>query len=457
MDRKELETLSREALIEKATSLGVVRPRALTVPELIDEIVRADQRGARTSRGWFGRARDLLTSVIDRGLATDAKRPNEGRPIASAPPPLPTVTLAEIYAAQGHLERAIATLDEVLLKDPSHQEAAALRERFVAQVQKTKPSSPPPVLEAVPTQLESVASVGDAEPTAAEAKLEPEQAAPEQAAELASDSPAASDDAAEQAPVAELAAQAVEDADAEDDAEAELPTFEVDEVVALAIDPHTVYLYWEVRPATFAAARSGQASGALTIRVVTVVPGEPAPQTTVRDIEVEALFGELFLYGVPAQANVRVSIGYKSHERTTTIAVGAAVTTGEAVLTESADEFAPFAIGSSITTPRAAPSTDVARVNRSWSEAQAPQRPLAGDSFEWAETDGSDGLTARFPAGVWVDPSLRVVHVANLGESRDEARVTSWSNGASELVRSDIVWASNLTEASSFVHAGLLR
>ena len=445
MDRKELETLSREALIEKATALGVVRPRALTVPELIDEIVRADQRGARTSRGWFGRARDLLTSVIDRGLATDTKRPNEGRPIASAPPPLPTVTLAEIYAAQGHLERAITTLDEVLLKDPNHQEAAALRERFVAQVQKTKPSSPPPVLEAVPAPIAEPSADAAAEPP-----LEAQSASePEKAADLegASESPATSDETSDQAAAAELAM------DDEAAAEAELPTFEVDEVVALAIDPHTVYLYWEVRPATFAAARSGEAPGALTVRVVTVVPGEPAPETTVRDIEVEALFGELFLYGVPAQANVRVSIGYKSHERTKTIAVGAAVTTGEAVLTQSADEFAPFAIGSSITTPRAAPSSDVARVNRSWSEAQAPQRPLVGDTFEWAETEGEGGLTARFPAGVWVDPSLRVVHVANLRDASPQTSVTSWSNGASELSRTDIVWASNLTEASSFVHA----
>ena len=430
MDRKELETLSREALIEKATALGVVRPRALTVPELIDEIVRADQRGARTSRGWFGRARDLLTSVIDRGLATDTKRPNEGRPIASAPPPLPTVTLAEIYAAQGHLERAITTLDEVLLKDPNHQEAAALRERFVAQVQKTKPSSPPPVLEAVPAPIAEPSADAAAEPP-----LEAQSASePEKAADLegASESPATSDETSDQAAAAELAM------DDEAAAEAELPT---------------VYLYWEVRPATFAAARSGEAPGALTVRVVTVVPGEPAPETTVRDIEVEALFGELFLYGVPAQANVRVSIGYKSHERTKTIAVGAAVTTGEAVLTQSADEFAPFAIGSSITTPRAAPSSDVARVNRSWSEAQAPQRPLVGDTFEWAETEGEGGLTARFPAGVWVDPSLRVVHVANLRDASPQTSVTSWSNGASELSRTDIVWASNLTEASSFVHA----
>ena len=49
------------------------------------------------------------------------------------PPPLPTVTLAEIYAAQGHLERAIGVLDEVLTRQPDHAEAQGLRARFLDQ------------------------------------------------------------------------------------------------------------------------------------------------------------------------------------------------------------------------------------------------------------------------------------------------------------------------------------
>ena len=51
MERKELEGLSREELIGQAEQLGVVRPRTLTIPELVDEIlVVSAAREARASR-----------------------------------------------------------------------------------------------------------------------------------------------------------------------------------------------------------------------------------------------------------------------------------------------------------------------------------------------------------------------------------------------------------------------
>jgi hypothetical protein len=39
---------------------------------------------------------------------------------------LPTVTLAQIYIAQGHAERAVATLDQVLRRDPKNPKALRL-------------------------------------------------------------------------------------------------------------------------------------------------------------------------------------------------------------------------------------------------------------------------------------------------------------------------------------------
>ncbi|HMJ16097.1 MAG TPA: DUF4912 domain-containing protein, partial [Polyangiaceae bacterium] len=42
------------------------------------------------------------------------------------------VTLAEIYAAQGHVERALRMLDEVIEKEPEHEAARALRERLTS-------------------------------------------------------------------------------------------------------------------------------------------------------------------------------------------------------------------------------------------------------------------------------------------------------------------------------------
>lgn len=426
MERKDLESLSREVLIEKATALGVVRPRALTVAELIDEILRVETKGSQSPRGWFGRARDLLTSVIDRGLGTDVRRPTEGRPVSAGPPPIPTVTLAEIYAAQGHLDRAIATLDEVLAKDPNHAEAIALRERFVAQSQKTKPSSPPPVIVAVP---EPIAEPANAETPATEA--------------LPTD---ASDTARSEAAPAE-ATDAI--AEEEDD----LPPFEVDEIVALAVDPHTVYLYWEIRPSTFARAKASDAegSGSLVIRVVTVVASE-SPSPSIRDIAVDALFGELFLHGVPAEANVRVSVGYKGARGATTLAVGAQVTTNAAA-DSSDDGFVPYAVGSAITTPRGTPTENVGATERAWSDARSPSREPSRAADGWADADDA-AAHRRSPAGVWVDPSLRVVHVATIGDvGMANVTATQWTRGASELVRGDLVWGSETRPVSSYVHS----
>jgi hypothetical protein len=212
-------------------------------------------------------------------------------------------------------------------------------------------------------------------------------------------------------------------------AETESAAFEVDEIVALAVDPHTVYVYWEVKPSTFATARAEDPSGSLVVRVLTTVPAEPEPRTVLRDIPVDALFGELFLHGVPAQANVRVSIGYSSWAGGTTIAVGADVTTGGSV-EKAPVGFAPFAIGSALATPRVKPSTDVSQVRRTWSEAQTPTRPSTGDRWDSPEEDA-----AHSPGGIWLDPGLRVVHTTRF----EETRVLSLG-GASELPRLDVSW-----------------
>jgi hypothetical protein len=41
------------------------------------------------------------------------------------------VTLAEIYAAQGHVDRALAMLEEVIASEPEHEAAGRLRERLL--------------------------------------------------------------------------------------------------------------------------------------------------------------------------------------------------------------------------------------------------------------------------------------------------------------------------------------
>ncbi|NUP06315.1 MAG: DUF4912 domain-containing protein [Polyangiaceae bacterium] len=454
MERKDLEGLSREELIARAETAGVVRPRALTIPELVDEIVQVTSRktgaGDKRGRGWFGRARDLLTSVIDRGLnipEPGARRP-ERRPPPPAPPPLPTVTLAEIYAAQGHLERAITTLDEVLAREPGHADARALRTRFEQQLHKTKPSTPPPVIEA---KLEPMPVAPNEEPAARKDVFETKKAP------STPPTPAPVPVAKEQAPtVNEIpppppppapAVAAPVTAGKEPEKRPSTvppprrptvpPPVDVDEVVGLAVDPHTVYLYWEVRPATLAHARASSPDGALVVRAVTVQPALGGPETDVRDFRVDALTGELFIHGLPSSANVRISIGYKSNAG-----------------------FEPFAVAMDLATPREAPTQEVAQTFRKWSEAgraprqgfeDATQRALAAQrarSMPDYGAEGSEGLLAKFPAGVWVDPSTRVVRVVGTdAPARQGSDVVSHTfvmrpDGSSELVRKQVVWAS---------------
>src|SRR5688572_26380170 len=118
MDRAELERLDRESLVFRAQAAGIKRARILTRPELVDELLRldpsVDPEKLKRSRGFFGRARDLLNKVVERGLhlpdaaerlvsALGTTLPEIKRP---EPQAIPTVTLAEIYAAQGHKQRA---------------------------------------------------------------------------------------------------------------------------------------------------------------------------------------------------------------------------------------------------------------------------------------------------------------------------------------------------------------
>jgi hypothetical protein len=139
MDRAELEGLDRDALIAHAEKAGVSRARILTRPELVDEVLlrraAAGDRTARRARGLFGRARDLLARVVELGLnLPEAAELLRGGPAAAPPRPpsaaLPTVTLAEIYAAQGHRERATSTLRDVLAREPDHAEASRLLTRL---------------------------------------------------------------------------------------------------------------------------------------------------------------------------------------------------------------------------------------------------------------------------------------------------------------------------------------
>src|SRR6187399_2916862 len=169
-----LDQLSRDELVERARALGARRPEVMTRVELRDEIVRlteTDPLARRRSRGWLGVARDLVASVVDAGLnmptAAAAVR-GDARPAeeTTGPPPVATLTLAEIYLAQGHADRALATLEEVLTAEPEHPAALALRERIVnerggtpARRRVAPPPEPSAGEEPIPAPAPFVASV----------------------------------------------------------------------------------------------------------------------------------------------------------------------------------------------------------------------------------------------------------------------------------------------------------
>ncbi|MGE5784611.1 MAG: tetratricopeptide repeat protein, partial [Myxococcales bacterium] len=139
IDPKELEKLNRDELIAKAQQLGAIRPELLTRPELRDEIIRlseSDESERRRARGWFGVARDLVASVVNQGLnLPDAVDLIRSANVLSQKdsPPVATVTLAEIYAAQGHVRKALDLLDEVLANEPDHEAARLARSRWSQQ------------------------------------------------------------------------------------------------------------------------------------------------------------------------------------------------------------------------------------------------------------------------------------------------------------------------------------
>jgi hypothetical protein len=138
VDRATLDALDRDELIAEALKFAVPRPEVMTRVELTDEILRLATPNPverKRVRGWFGVARELVASVIEQGLhLPDAAALVRGdvrfEPLRPSHGPVATVTLAGIYAAQGHVARALGMLDDVLKVEPDHGVAQTLRDRL---------------------------------------------------------------------------------------------------------------------------------------------------------------------------------------------------------------------------------------------------------------------------------------------------------------------------------------
>ncbi len=288
MNRAEFEALDRDALIAKAEAAGVHRARILTRPELVDELLlraTTNQATRQRSRGLFGRARDLLARVVERGLhlpdAADRIRSLGIVPErAAAPAALPTVTLAEIYAAQGHRARAVETLEDVLSREPDHAAACAL----MAQLRDVTYPVPPPRL---PPERDDETLAGPSIDTEVAEDREDREMGPASAV-----------------PQAERA-HGLDDAP--------LPTrYDVDECVAIPVDPSTLYVHWEVRDPTFEQLRATRSGGSIALRMVVIVPTWDGPRSSTRDQDVgEKTIGDFFARDLPAGSVVRAAIGYR--------------------------------------------------------------------------------------------------------------------------------------------------
>jgi hypothetical protein len=148
---------SRDELLRKAQQLGIEHPENMTRVELVRAIAQCEveplpKTGTSRTGSWLDIARQLLAAVVEQGLnMPDAAALIRGEAKLSEPPkpqpPLATVTLAKIYAAQGHVTRALGVLAEVLKAEPDHQAALDLQNQIKnkASTDSTRRKVPPPV------------------------------------------------------------------------------------------------------------------------------------------------------------------------------------------------------------------------------------------------------------------------------------------------------------------------
>jgi hypothetical protein len=275
--RDELEAAPRAELIRLAKRAGVQRPDVMTRMELVDEILRLATRDPverRKVRGFLGIARDLIASVVEQGLnlpdaaalirgevTFEPRRPPQG--------PVATVTLAEIYAAQGHLERARAMIDEVLRAEPDHEVALTLRERFRADAAR-----------------KGRVPAGSASGAGSEATARAEH---EALAAIVGDTPA---EEAATVPARPLA-------------------------VLLRRAPGQWTVAWDL---------GASPRGALHVRALEVIPREDgAPVRREHGIDAEGVMGSITLNDIDETAIVRAAVGYRGEDGFRAAAVAAEV------------------------------------------------------------------------------------------------------------------------------------
>ena len=336
----DLERLNREQLVLKARVLGVERAELMTRVELRDEIVRRsepDLAQQKRARGFLGVARDLVASVVEAGLNLpdaaaiirgDGARDQEWK----GPPPVATVTLAEIYAAQGHLERALRMLDEVLAKEPDHDPARALRDRLAAGTD----------LPVAPKRRQRISfgeSALDLDP-AASPEPAPDELAPEPVnAHVHENDPPSSYD---QAPATEATPSLAPESLAAPAADELAPATEVTPALSPESEPATDLvpvpapvpapppaplslltlslagqrqIYWEIPASTWSSLRARSPQGHAVLRVVSFRTRSGKVERKAHELTPRTEIGSAVLSGLRADSVVRAVLGWESDGR----------------------------------------------------------------------------------------------------------------------------------------------
>jgi hypothetical protein len=342
VNREALEMLGREQLIQEARRFGVRRPEVMTRVELIDEVLRLATPNPverKKVRGWLGVARDLVASVVEQGLnLPDAAALIRGdfrfEPLKPVQPPVATVTLAEIYGAQGHFQKALAILDEVLVKEPDHEAARKLRDRLERErvsggrsptaagvvpvavaPEDLEPPTPRQTLEELPAFATAHVPVDDDEP------LTPRRLSKQPPAEA----PTIADYDSEPLTPRRLSKPPIDQPPEVDEtkpaepARAEQVGMWEAEAVLIRTSPSRAVVYFEV-------SQGHVNGGSPIVHVVEWRPGPTGVERVVHEFAVVGPLGTVVLEGLPSGVIVRGALGHKRHGRFKPLAVCAEVT-----------------------------------------------------------------------------------------------------------------------------------
>jgi hypothetical protein len=336
----QLDTMSRDELIARAHELSINRPELMTRVELRDEIIRlteTDEEHRKRARGWLGVARDLVASVVEQRLnLPDAAELIRGANLGASRhvPPVATVTLAEIYAAQGHLGRAIKLLDEVLEREPEHAAATALRMRLI-ELQATSKAEPAVRQSDLPEPLgaewrdlaqpESFAAESS-ESDALEIEPDPGESDTAEAEAIAAVEEENDAQATGIGPVNDMQVSAVV-ATAEPQPEPVVPDLALEtcgEVLLYRRSASTVVCHWALGADTWEEWRAHR-DGEWVVRVfqAKAVDGPLGCEET--DVTLPGISGEA-LFDVDQRTHVRMAVGWKSADHFHPVAIGVEVT-----------------------------------------------------------------------------------------------------------------------------------